>query len=139
MNEDLKQNRVNALRKGKEQAKLNDELFKNNSLEIKIRKWVVRRDDSLNFTVHYESESEKGNVTKKYYGFYLTLYRALRRFYSEIKNIERADLKEELFQEFKEIKPEQGTKDLNKKVTDLINKMLKERVSKHLKAKKTRK
>lgn len=120
----------NKLNRAENLAKIRDNkiLWEKNSLEIKIKQWVLRRDDKINFTVHFESKSEKGNITKKYYGYYLTLYYALRRFYSELIKTDRKELNKDLFKEYKDTKPEQGTKDLNNEIKKLVNKMLKNKV-----------
>lgn len=99
--------------------------WEKNSLEIKIKQWVLRRDDKINFTVHFESKSKTGNITKKYCKYYATLYYALRRFYSELTLVDRKDINKELFKEYKDIKPEQGTKDLTSEIKKLVNKMIK--------------
>ena len=120
-NKEKKLTRAESLAK----VRLDEIEWEKNSLEVKIKQWILKRHDKLNFTVHFESKSEKGNNTKKYYGYYLTLYYALRRFYSELTLVNRKDLNKDLFKEYKDIKPEQGTKDLSNEIKKLVNKMIK--------------
>ena len=120
-NKEKKLTRAESLAK----VRLDEIEWEKNSLEVKIKQWILKRHDKLNFTVHFESKSKTGNLTKKYCKYYATLYYALRRFYSELTLVNRKDLNKDLFKEYKDIKPEQGTKDLSNEIKKLVNKMVK--------------
>lgn len=104
------------------QAKEN---FEKESLNINKKPYFLVRLDKYNF-VTYEEKKNKNKETIKYdMRYYCRLRSGLRNLFERITN---KSPQEHLFEEYKDVKPEQGTKVIQKEVTTRFNKAIKEKL-----------
>lgn len=99
--------------------------FETNSIFLNKKPFYLTRLDKNNIITYEERKSkESGELYKSDVRYYCRLRSALRNFFERItKKLPQEDL----FFEYKDIKPEQATKDLQKEVSTRFNKAIKEK------------
>lgn len=104
------------------QAKEN---FEKESININKKPYFLVRLDKHNFATYQEKKNKSNETIKSDMRYYGRLRNALRNLFERITN---KTPQEDLFEEYKDIKPEQGTKDIQKEVTTRFNKAIKEKL-----------
>lgn len=99
--------------------------FETNSILLNKKPFYLTRLDKNNIVTYEEKKSkDSGELYKSDTRYYGRLKYALRNLFERIT---KKKPEEDLFFEYKDIKPEQATKDIQKEVSTRLNKAIKEK------------